>query len=779
MPVTIRRLRAWIVSAAILLMIVLAGFYTYGRYRVRNVLKALPDKLGVDVQQSADSFSISKSEGGRTLFTVKASKEIQYKSGRAELHDVNIVVYGRESNRFDQIYGSQFEYDPKSGDITAAGEVHIDLEGNTEGLVRPDLTPPPELKNPIHLKTSGLVFNRNSGIAATSQLIEFRIPQVSGTAIGATYDSKAATLTLGSDIHLEGSGPEKQTLEAKHGVITKNPNRVVLREARLRNSDTTVTADEITTLLRQDNTVEQVTADGHVVANTHGKSQANAEAPHAEIFLDAKNQVKSAVMTGGVIVNAQGDHNAQGSAQRVVMDFGANNSLRRVHALENVKLVQTPERADGQTTELTANAVDFFARPDGHGLERAETIGTGKIRLLPSPASTAPKSAQTAHTELAAAKSSVTSSKNAEDATARSTTTITADKFIARFNQQGKLDTLFGSPNSKMVSDTPGQPQRTTTSASLTVAMNPAGGLGSIVQEGDFHFTEPQPNGSREAWAERASYSPTDELLVLTGDPRIVDQGMTSTADRMRINRKTGDATGDGQVKTTYSELKEQPNGAMLATAEPIHVTAAQMVAKRATGTAHYSGGARLWQGANIVEAPVIDFDRDKRSMLAQGAEQRVSTVFLKPGENGKATPVNVTAARLTYVDAQRRARFDGGVILRSADGTMTGDTVDVYLKPRDQNQKAAVQPTQASQLDRIVCQGNIVLQQPNRRGTGEKLVYTAADSKFKLTGGPPSIFDAEHGQVTGDSLTFYSRDDRVLVEGNTTPTVTKARVIK
>ena len=210
MPVTIRRLRAWIVSAAILLMIVLAGFYTYGRYRVRNVLRTLPNKLGVDVQQSADSFSISKSEGGRTLFTVKASKEIQYKSGRAELHDVNIVVYGRESNRFDQIYGSQFEYDPKSGDITAAGEVQIDLEGNTEGLVRPDLTPPAELKNPIHLKTSGLVFNRNSGIAKTNQLIEFRIPQVSGTAIGATYDSKAATLTLGSDIHLEGRVPESK-----------------------------------------------------------------------------------------------------------------------------------------------------------------------------------------------------------------------------------------------------------------------------------------------------------------------------------------------------------------------------------------------------------------------------------------------------------------------------------------------------------------------------------------------------------------------------------------
>lgn len=768
-----------------MLIVVLAGFYFYGQYRVRTTLRELPKKLGVDIQQSTEGFSLSKSEGGHTLFTIRASKAVQYKGGgRAELHDVNIVVYGRESNRFDQIYGSQFEYDPSSGNITAAGEVHIDLEANTEGTARPDLTPPSELKNPIHLKTSGLIFNRNSGIATTSKLIEFRIPQVSGTAIGATYDSKAATLTLGSDIHLEGSGPEKQVLEAKHGVITKNPNRVVLREAKLQNSDTTVTADEITTFLRSDNTVEQLTADGHVVADTNGKSQAKAEAPHAEIFLDPKNQVKSAVLTGGVAVNAEGDHNAQGSAQRVVLDFGANNVLRRVHALENVKLVQVPTDGKGQTTELTASAVDFFARPDGHGLERAETIGAGKIRLIPAQANVASagaKASQAPHTELAAAKSSSAPAKNTDIITARTTTTITADKFVARFDQQGKLSTLFGSPNSKMVSDTPGQPQRTTTSTNLTVTMNPTGGLGGMVQEGAFHFTEPQPSGSREAWAARASYSPSDELLVLTGDPRIVDQGMTSTADRIQIDRRTGDAFGDGQVKTTYSELKEQPNGAMLATAEPIHVTAAQMVAKRATGTAHYSGGARLWQGANIVEAPVIDFDRDKRSMVAQGSGgQRVSTVFVQPAQNGKETPVNVTAARLTYVDAQRRARFDGGVILRSADGTMTGDTVDVYLKPRDQNQKAAAPQTQASQLDRIVCQGNIVLQQPNRRGTGDRLVYTAADSKFKLTGGPPSIFDAEHGQVTGDSLTFYSHDDRVLVEGgNTSPSVTKARVIK
>src|SRR5205807_6379292 len=98
---------------------------------------------------------------------------------------------------------------------------------------------------------------------------------------------------------------------------------------------------------------------------------------------------------------------------------------------------------------------------------------------------------------------------------------------------------------------------------------------------------------------------------------------------------------------------------------------------------------------------------------------------------------------------------------------------------PRQQRTEAggAQAPTQ---IDKIVAEENIRIQQPGRLATGQKLVYTAADEAFTLTGGPPSIFDAEHGKVTGDSLTFYNRDDRVLVEGgNSSPTVTQTRVAR
>ena len=106
---------------------------------------------------------------------------------------------------------------------------------------------------------------------------------------------------------------------------------------------------------------------------------------------------------------------------------------------------------------------------------------------------------------------------------------------------------------------------------------------------------------------------------------------MITTANTIRINRATDDAFADGNVKSTYSDLKEQPNGALLASSSPIHVTAARMTAHNSPAVALYEGNARLWQDANIIEAPSIQFDRERRSLVAQGnTAQPVSTVLVQ-----------------------------------------------------------------------------------------------------------------------------------------------------
>ena len=81
------------------------------------------------MEKSATGFNLSKSEGGKTLFTIHAASVQQYKEGgRAALHDVSITVFGRNQDRSDQIYGADFAYDPVAKVVSAEGEVRIDLE---------------------------------------------------------------------------------------------------------------------------------------------------------------------------------------------------------------------------------------------------------------------------------------------------------------------------------------------------------------------------------------------------------------------------------------------------------------------------------------------------------------------------------------------------------------------------------------------------------------------------------------------------------------------------
>src|SRR5206468_1459126 len=127
----------------------------------------------------------------------------------------------------------------------------------------------------------------------------------------------------------------------------------------------------------------------------------------------------------------------------------------------------------------------------------------------------------------------------------------------------------------------------------------------------------------------------------------------------------------------------------------------------------------------NIVQAPAIEFDRERRTLVAEGsATQPVSTVFVQPDKNGKTTPVNVTGKKLTYSDQTRQARFEGGVTLKGADATITADHADIFLKDRQAGSPAA-EPSGsrgASQLETILAEGAIQIQETNRRATGTKL---------------------------------------------------------
>jgi lipopolysaccharide export system protein LptA len=786
MPSHLSRLRRWFAGATIAVLLLVAGAYFYARHRIQNALKEVPERMGLEIKQSATGFTVSKSEQGRTLFTIQASKAVQFKQGgHAELHDVQITLYGSDSSRFDQIRGADFEYDQPSGNVTAKGEVQIDLRSNPEGLLNADQAPPTDLKNPVHLKTSGLVFNQNTGDAHTKERVDFDLPQGSGSAVGVNYAAKANVLTLQSQVNLVFSGATSATITSLRATISKDPHHLVLDHPHLQSGARQCDADQATIFLGPDNTLDHVLARGNVLVKADAPQLAEARSEQLELIMAKQHDtLRTAVFSGDVrvqVARAQpmGDGSPRpsnpsqapsasdqkpqewpmrGNAGRVALDFSGKNFLTKVRAEDHVKLLQHQNAANpsgsAQDLELTAQGMDFFmtdlsrAKQESH-LGRAETSGAAVITIRPA-AGSGPQ------------------------------TLVTAAKFDAHFDGSGQFSSLHGAPDARIVSQNPGEPDRISTSRVLDATFQPGSGVQSIVQQGSVAYVD----GERKAWGARARYTPADQVLVLTGSPRVTDGGMTTTANSMLLNRSTGDAFAEGDVKTTYSDLKPQPGGALLSSSSPIHVTARSMSVHSTSAIALYTGDARLWQDANIVQAQSIEFDRDHRSMVAIGSatSQTVSTVLIqtersKEDNSEKSTPIAITSTRLTYADNDRRAHFEGDVVAKGADVTITAKKMDAFLEARGRSSQSL---SAAGKLDKIVAQDQVVIIQADRRATGDLLTYTSSDDKFVLTGGPPSIFDAEHGKITGVSLTFFRRDDRVLVEGNnSSPTVTQTRVAR
>ncbi len=601
--------------------------YWLARTRARPMLHNVPKQLGIDIQQTSEGFSLSKSEGGHTLYTVRASKAVQFKAGgRADLRDVHIVVYGRTQDRYDQIYGNQFTYDPQTGDINAVGEVHIDLQGNAEGPLKPDQAPPDELKNPLHLLTHAVTFNQKTGIAQTDEVVEFRNAQATGSAKGAYYDSKNNQLLLKSDVHLVTTGEHAAVITGTSGTIQKVPRQVVLENVQIEQPDKTLTADKGTMLFEADNSVQHVVAEGNVHIESRGPSIVDIYGPRGDLNMGPNNSAQQAILTGGAKFDTRGANVAHGSADTFVVDFDDQNQASRFHMIKNARMMQEPKPGKGGTSgqpmEVAAEQLDFQLA-DGNQLKTGDTVGKAMITIFPSPAGSKP---------------SKKPAGNSTDIGGDATTVATAGKFHATFDEHNRMQTLHGSPDSRIVSTSPGQPEKVSTARNLDVTFDPDGGVQKLVQTADFQYHEAAAKpgtGGRAAFADVATYTPSDQMLLLTGSPRVIDGGMTTTAEVVRINRGTGDAFADNDVKTTYSDLKPQPDGALLATQDPIHVTAEHMTARKAPGLAHYTGNVRLWQTANMVRAPKIDFDDEKRSIVALSGRLTDGIEFVRAARAG------------------------------------------------------------------------------------------------------------------------------------------------
>ena len=190
----------------------------------------------------------------------------------------------------------------------------------------------------------------------------------------------------------------------------------------------------------------------------------------------------------------------------------------------------------------------------------------------------------------------------------------------------------------------------------------------------------------------------------------------------------------------------------------------------------------RLRQRKSTLETESIELQRDTRTLNASG---KVRAVFTQAPTNNstiqspKKTPQlwYISAANLTYWDKENRAHLEKDVTVQSADQKIRSAAMDLYFS---RSGNAAAGAPGAQQISRAVGIGGVTVEQGKRRATADHGEYTAADGKFVMSGGTPTIFDASEGTTTGRQLTFYLADATIIVDSeNGSRTLTKHRVEK
>jgi len=209
------RYARWAAVAAMLLTMTVAGVYARRAWQAAQVKKKAPPAVPPTVQQRSAEFSFSKVEKDRTLFTVRASRATEFKEGsRNLLEDVWIIIYGRTGERLDNIHTSACEYTSNPERILCAGEVHMDLESAEDARQHPSQAPGENpLARVIHLRTSNVSFDRESGEARTDQPVVFRFPYGEGRCTGLSYSSLQGVVRLLRDVDLTLAPPAGAVME--------------------------------------------------------------------------------------------------------------------------------------------------------------------------------------------------------------------------------------------------------------------------------------------------------------------------------------------------------------------------------------------------------------------------------------------------------------------------------------------------------------------------------------------------------------------------------------
>jgi len=688
-----------------------------------------------------------------------------------------VTLYGQHDDRVDRVYGSEFEWDENLGIARAVGEVQMDLQVPAGIAASNPHSGPVAVKRDspesVHVRTSGLVFVRQFGVAATHEQVEFRYGGLTCLSKGAEFENNPSALHLLGDVRVNGvMRGQPVALTATKADLDRVLNTASFVLPVLTSKGRTAHAQGAVLHLRKDGSVERAEATGDVALDAEARY---VKAQRLDATLNEKNQPQTARLSGGVrVVDEDVKQPAQGEAAEMRLRFDEQGRPVELTALNGAHGVARQLASGGGWVQREIRGEQIVAafRPDGNGrpeLERVHATGSAALR-----------------------GDSVAKAVGASAAGLKSTS-VAGDDLLLNFVAAGakgvRLDRLHGVGHTVLRQTAALGEERVSSGDALDAVFAADAGattLASATQVGHVAISNRAAlkPGSKKgpdvstASAERGAYDGGSEKLSLTGGVHLAEGGTSLAADAVVVDQKSGDAESHGSVTATLAGAGQNAT----------HVSSQQALLHKATQVAEFEGGAgkpaRLWQEASQVEAATIVVDRVKKTLVARPlAGGVVRSVFA--GEQAKAgasaeslklgaNVLRVESRGLEYSDALHQATFAGPVRMDGGPGTVRGQRTVAWFTP------AAKGPgdsgVMGGTLERVVVSGDVKLDETGRHGTGEQLVYKAVDGSVVLTGtpgAPPRIVDALQGTVTGNSLLFRAdgaggggRDSTIVVTG-------------
>ena len=797
----VERLRLWLLASAGFLLVVILAFVGSAHFLAHRRL-ALPARLGVNIVRETNGFNYYQAMQGKTVFAIHAANAVEHTDGKITLHDVSIMLYGEKQDRNDRISGDEFEYDQKAGVVRAAGVVHMDLQAAQPGAGK--AASGASAAKVMHVTTSGLVYLKDLGVAATNEYIEFQSGAMTGHATGASYSSDSSLLMLHSAVSMSGmAGKRAVTVTAATADLDNRNQEAFLSQARYVSQGQTVEAERATLHTRPDGTLARVEAQGNVTANANG---ATVVSQRADVVLNAKSQPESAVLTGGVqYTSNQPLQQRSGQADAAKIGFDAKAQAKHAEFMGAVRMSERTRATEAamepwSTRELTAAKVEAELGSEGGNTRLRDVEATGNPHLTAINNGTLASKRGMGRTELSAdeLKAHLVDAKDARQPT--------------------RLDTVAGRGHTLLRQVGPDGTEQTSAGDTLDAKFRPEGpahsGSGSAksgeglddllsaVQQGHVSImrrapakrsalgggaTVRQRNAQEDVEhvsAQRAAYDGDPDRVTLTGGVQMSDAESVLWAQQVVLDRATGDAHAAGAVKVNYVQQASAPGGG--AANEPAHLLAERADLVHASEVATFYGRpARLWQGGSQVQAPVIELARAQQRLTARGEASaggmQVHTVLMgaesgnssvaKAGapQTGTGTPgcanrstaktgagnsgegaagadaptsvVRIASGGLVYSGMLRQAEFSGGVRAETVDGTIRANEATVHLQQAQAGGGAA-----AGAADAL----------PSFAGEVESVV---AAGKVEL--------DQPGTRATGERLVYTASEQTALLTGD------------